>query len=275
MKNLLLTLFLLLTVGLVSAQWTPSPAGASDEITNTNSQERTRIVSTVGAFKQALFVDKNNNSAQGKNIATFRGNASNPANPDANISLGVWQTTNEDGNYGLLNFFNSPANQSAFLGCRYVSHGANQSEFVFGTANGALPQTRMTIRPDGAIGVGTPLSSNPNGYLLAVNGLIGAKEVRVENTSTTWPDYVFASDYPLLTLNELEKYIKQNKHLPGIPSASNIEEEGGFKLGEMNVTLLEKIEELTLYLIETNKQNEALQKEINELTERVKELEGK
>ncbi|HMQ08533.1 MAG TPA: hypothetical protein PKC30_14630 [Saprospiraceae bacterium] len=116
------------------------------------------------------------------------------------------------------------------------------------------------------LAIGVNPTSNPNGYLLAVNGLIGTKEVMVENTSSIWPDYVFQDDYNLLSLKELEKYILQFGHLPNIPNAKEIEKHGGFKLGEMNIKLLEKIEELTLHLIEQDKR-------INELTAKLINLE--
>jgi hypothetical protein len=112
--------------------------------------------------------------------------------------------------------------------------------------------TRVKILTNGNVGIGTQLANNPNGYLLAVNGRVGAKEVQVENTSSTWADYVFEPEYKLRTLEEVETFIKQNKHLPEIPSAEDIKRDGHM-LGEMDVLLLKKIEELTLYLIEQDK----------------------
>ena len=90
-----------------------------------------------------------------------------------------------------------------------------------------------------------------------------AEEIRVES-STSWPDYVFTTDYELPTLKEVQKYIQEKGHLPNIPSAAEIEE-NGVQLGEMNRLLLEKIEELTLYVIELKNQNEQQQKEIEKL----------
>lgn len=101
----------------------------------------------------------------------------------------------------------------------------------------------------GNVGIGTDLSSNANSYSLAINGKIGAKEVQVENTSTTWPDYVFADDYDLKPLSEVENFIRENRHLPDIPSAQEMAKKGQ-NLGEMNALLLQKIEELMLYVIE-------------------------
>lgn len=100
----------------------------------------------------------------------------------------------------------------------------------------------------GNVGIGT---TNTFGYKLAVNGIIGAKEVRVE-ISSAWPDYVFTKNYQLPSLESLENQIKECGHLPNMPSAKEVQQEG-IALGEMNVKLLEKIEELTLYTIEQEK----------------------
>ena len=111
----------------------------------------------------------------------------------------------------------------------------------------------------GNLSLGTPTGAV--GYRMSVDGKMIAEEVRVE-LSQDWPDYVFHADYQLTSLAELEKEIIQLGHLPGIPSASIVEDEG-FDLGEMNRMLLEKIEELTLYIIEQNKEIEVIKKMIH------------
>lgn len=97
-------------------------------------------------------------------------------------------------------------------------------------------------------------------YKLAVNGRIIASEVKVQSIGN-WPDHVFEKDYPLLPLAELEKSIQQNGHLPGIPSAAEVQTNGGVEVGDMQRRLLEKVEEMTLYIIE-------LEKRIKELEEK-------
>jgi len=92
------------------------------------------------------------------------------------------------------------------------------------------------------------------------NGISYAKEIKVKTNG--FPDYVFDKDYNLMSLVETEKYIAENGHLPNIPSAKEVEANEGILLGEMNVKLLEKIEEITLHLIEQQKQIEELKKEI-------------
>ena len=104
------------------------------------------------------------------------------------------------------------------------------------------------------IGIGT---RNLSGYHLAVNGIIRAKEIRV---NTGWADFVFEDDYALPTLNEVEAHIAQYKHLPDIPSAAEVEAEG-VELGVISSKLLQKIEELTLYVIAQEKRIEALEAE--------------
>jgi len=101
------------------------------------------------------------------------------------------------------------------------------------------------------------------GYALSVNGKIMATEVRVEAYGS-WPDYVFADDYSLMSLDELEQNINENGHLPGIPSSSEVSE-SGFDLGDMQRRLLEKVEELTLYTIQQEKMIKELQQEVKAL----------
>ena len=115
-----------------------------------------------------------------------------------------------------------------------------------------------------SIGLGRPkVGGVAANAMLSVDGLILAKEVRVAVSNTThWADYVFEKGYKLRTLNEVETYIKKYNHLPDVPSAIDVKE-NGIDILEMNATLLKKIEELTLYTIELKKQLDAQQKEIN------------
>jgi len=113
---------------------------------------------------------------------------------------------------------------------------------------------RLTISNTGKVGVGT---TNPQ-EKLSVNGTILAKEVKIRTSASYWPDFVFNDDYKIKNLDKLEKFIKQNKHLPNIPTAKEVEKDG-IAVGEMNKLLLQKIEELTLYIIEQNKRIKALE----------------
>lgn len=99
------------------------------------------------------------------------------------------------------------------------------------------------------MGIGT---TSPKAKL-AVEGNILVKEIKVTNNIAV-PDYVFEPDYDLPSLSEIETYVKENKHLPEIPSAKDIVRDG-LDLGEMNLLLLKKVEELTLHLIEKERKN--------------------
>lgn len=116
------------------------------------------------------------------------------------------------------------------------------------------------------IGAGRPLTSGiAAGAMLSVDGMILAKDVRVAISQTThWADYVFDKNYKLMPLAEVEKFVSQNKHLPGIPSEAEVKAEG-VDLTEMNIQLLQKVEELYLHTIEMKKDVENLKKENEEL----------
>ncbi|PWS28863.1 hypothetical protein DHW03_03245 [Pedobacter yonginense] len=133
--------------------------------------------------------------------------------------------------------------------------GAVAGSLSFFTRNNSADVLAMTIAPNGFIGMGT---ASPK-EALSVNGNIRAKEIKVE--ATNWPDYVFEDGYKVGTLGDLEAYIKANRHLPEMPSAKEAEA-SGVELGEMNRKLLQKIEELTLYVIEQGKEIAELKKQV-------------
>ncbi len=147
-----------------------------------------------------------------------------------------------------------------------VEGGNSSSDFSANFANRA-GTSLLYIRGDGNVGIGT---ATP-GEKLSVNGKIRSKEVKVE--AANWPDYVFSKDYELPSLKETEKQIKEQGHLPGIPSASEVKA-NGIDLGEMNAKLLQKIEELTLHLIKLEKEIEIL-KANQKITVSVEETEIK
>ena len=121
------------------------------------------------------------------------------------------------------------------------------------------PITRFSISKDGKVGIG---NLNTGNHRLAVEGSIGAREVKVEVSG--WSDYVFQEDHDLPTLEEVEIHIKEKGHLINIPSAREVEE-NGIQLGVMNKLLLEKIEELTLYTLQQQKEISLLKKEVQNL----------
>lgn len=114
----------------------------------------------------------------------------------------------------------------------------------------------------GGVIIGTGITSAPTGYKLYVSDGILSEKVKVAlKNSSNWADNVFAKDYQLLPLKEVETFIKVNKHLPGIPSADKLVSDGGIDVNVMFAKQMEKIEELTLYMIEMKKEIETLQKE--------------
>ncbi len=150
------------------------------------------------------------------------------------------------------------------------NNGAESPLFLQITAGDVL----MVPNEAGQVGIGVTSSANmpSSTYLLAVDGSIIAEEVRVE-LSGSWPDYVFEEHYALPSLQELEENIQSLGHLPGVPSASVIEEEG-FDLGGMQRVMLEKIEELTLYVIDLNKEVVALRDKNAKLEARIEKQEN-
>lgn len=118
----------------------------------------------------------------------------------------------------------------------------------------------------GTVGIGT---TQTKGHTLAVNGDIIATKVQVA-TYANWPDYVFDKDYKMMSLDTVERYITENHHLPNIPSAEDVKIQG-FDFAEMNAALLQKTEELTLYLIEMKKENEKLKKQIETIQKQLDE----
>lgn len=111
----------------------------------------------------------------------------------------------------------------------------------------------------GKVGIKTDL---PGEYELAVKGKVRSQEIKVE--ASNWPDYVFENGYKLPRLQEVNKFISKYKHLPGIPTTEEVEKNGVF-LGEMNRLLLEKIEELTLHLIQKDKEISQLKDDVENI----------
>ncbi len=131
-------------------------------------------------------------------------------------------------------------------------------------------KTMMVLDGDnGFVGIGT---ASPKSKL-AVNGKIRATEIVVLSDINV-PDYVFEPDYELRSLKETKAYISENKHLPEIPSASEIGE-NGISLGEMNMKLLKKIEELTLYQIELLERLESVEAVNEQMKKQLQELNNK
>jgi hypothetical protein len=165
-------------------------------------------------------------------------------------------------NHGLAFTWNySGSNGESIINYSRESGSAPRLDFT--SFDGTNLTTEMTLR-NGSLGIG--ITQIPDSFKLAVAGRIIAEEVVVKLQSA-WPDYVFHQDYRLKPLHEVEQFVKTNKHLPGIPSAVEVEDKG-LSMGEMQNKLLQKVEELTLYIIEQ-------QKQIDQQNEKIRLLENR
>ncbi|MGN6493881.1 MAG: hypothetical protein ACTHLE_17920 [Agriterribacter sp.] len=116
--------------------------------------------------------------------------------------------------------------------------------------------TQAVLDYNGNVGIGTSNTSDPE-YKLFVEAGVRTRKVKVDQAA--WPDYVFNDDYNLRPLDEVEHFITANKHLPDVPSAAEVKKDG-LNLGDNQAVLLKKIEELTLYIIDQQKQIDDLKK---------------
>lgn len=185
-------------------------------------------------------------------------------------NVGVFgEAKNANGyNHGVVGYVNSPTGiyNSGVAGHVELNTTAVFNRAIWGNAPVAANHFagyfdgNVDIK-SGVVTIGDGSLCTPTGYKLFVEQGILTEKVKVAvNCSTAWADYVFANDYKLKPLSEVEAYVKENKHLPNVPSADELVKEG-LDLGKMQATQMEKIEELTLYLIEMKKEINALQNE--------------
>jgi hypothetical protein len=202
----------------------------------------------------------------------------------------TWRIMNE-ANTNNLRFFNNTTGIDGFTLTPFgfmVNNNTSYKKFIFNDVN--TPNS-LTIAPsltastwdynkslvlDGTTGKLTKkidsdadaftvynTNSSLSVFKVKGNGKVYATEVNVMLASTPFPDYVFEADYKLMSLNELSQFISNNKHLPGVPSAQEVANNGSsVNVGEMQIILLKKVEELTLYMLELQKENERLKARI-------------
>ncbi|MBO9572457.1 MAG: hypothetical protein J7497_09645 [Chitinophagaceae bacterium] len=149
------------------------------------------------------------------------------------------------GTYNMTVVYNTASFFALDLAKKADSINAMPVDFLI-DARGGLSKFFIIKGSSGNVAVGTFSPTEK----LSVNGKVRAQEIKVE--AANWPDYVFKSTYKLTPLAEIESFIKQNGHLPGVPSAKDVAG-NGIEVGANQVVLLKKIEELTLYLIELQK----------------------
>lgn len=156
-----------------------------------------------------------------------------------------------------------------------AGHASRPGEFNFGFGgnpsigkmqfnhyDGTNWNAKMLITPTGVSIGDAVVSRSCSDCKLEVNGKIRAKEVVVESG---WPDYVFGPDYKRMSLGEIDAFIKQNGHLPGVPSASEVAS-SGINVGDATKILLEKVEEMTLHMIEIEKENRELRSRLSDIS---------
>lgn len=218
-----------------------SQSGHSLITVNTNAEHTTIQNSEVG--RSAIYLTDNgkytqliNNYGGNSDITYQLGNNTNPNNTSAISKVEV-----------LGNFV------SSMDGATQIT--ADKGRVIIGNTNATLL---------------SEVNSLPSAYKFIVNGKVRVKEeVYVKNAGLTWPDYVFVKDYKLLPLSEVEKHINEKGYLPNMPSAAEVEKDG-IAVGDIIKRQQEKIEELTLYLIEQNKKIEEQNKKIEALIQNLK-----
>jgi Listeria/Bacterioides repeat len=197
-------------------------------------------------------------------------------------ALDIWNMSGSANTGGQINFRSDANPGVAGIGAvigysnqTSIASGGSSGDLIFGVKKwrqdvNIVPA--MTIKEGGNVIIGnTTQTSTGVKYKLDVYGLMRANDITV---NTDGADFVFEDGYKLRSLTELETYIKANKHLPEIATAADMQS-NGMTLGEVQTRLLQKIEELTLYLIEKDKQLKEQQSVISELKATVNELKRK
>jgi hypothetical protein len=218
-------------------------------------------------------------------------NGTSPIWTNSNVGIGTSTpgsllTLQETHNaMGYLDYYNLSTGASAGIDLRLITPNSANTPYAivdivkyqngyFGIWNSDTAGTiafstagaeRLRIAATGNVGIGT---TNPQ-YKLAVNGNIGAQDIIVTNTG--WSDYVFRPGYRLRPLSEVSQYIQANGHLPDIPTEAEVKTQG-VSLGGMQAKLLAKVEELTLHMIQQEKENRELRDQMNRQTKEIQQL---
>lgn len=178
---------------------------------------------------------------------------------DFSATLSLQNTNKTNGNFSNLLFINSSGRTSAAVVGVNTDHDTPQGELVFITRNADTFNEALRIDKNGKVGIGT---SQP-AYKLDVSGDIRSRDLILDTAA--WADDVFEPNYPLMDLSAVKLFVSQHKHLPGVPSESEIQK-SGIEIKKMNVVYIRKIEELTLYIL-------SLQDKILDLNSRLERIE--
>ena len=260
----------------------------------TDAGKYTQLINNYGGNSDVTYKlgnDKNTDNASAISLVEILGRlkiAGNDANNDATNADGKVLTSDANGyatwkdgfwnhiatknikmdGFALTNHSNATPVTNTDAGLRLDNNGNVR---IGTTAPDATNPAKLQV--DGRVFVGTPSTATNDydaNYKLLVNGKVLVRnEVYVKQDGIGWADYVFAKDYKLMPLQEVEQHIQEKGHLPNMPSASEVEKDG-IAVGDIIKRQQEKIEELTLYLIEMKKQNDELQKRMEALEQNQK-----
>lgn len=232
----------------------------SARLTYTNNK-----VATITNRNQIIIFD----SPTGSNIPDFTVDTSIDLNPSGDYMLAGSQLFEQNSSYrmlkdatGKIRYYFGHVDRNS-----YYDIGDNGRSHFFRDEAGA----NLVAINDGSLKLDVLGNSRVRGNQV-VDGDLESQKVKVSATTGSVPDYVFKPEYKLRSLSQVENYIRANSHLPNIPSAQEVETNGQ-DLGDMQLKLLEKIEELTLYLIEQNKQIDKLTKTVEEQSAKIEKLE--
>ncbi|MBB6239859.1 hypothetical protein HDC90_004521 [Pedobacter sp. AK013] len=255
------------------------PAGASSwwhllDVRHSNTVNNFAMQFAGSFFNQELYFRKTNNYASqnwSKVLLETNGNVGiGTSNPNSTLTIRS-ASTGVSINPGASPYFGTLAfNRESGTGAIFdpsgkafqINNGGGDQNLHIQVYNGdgtLVTNNSLVISgANGNVGIGTANLTDA----LTVAGKIGAREIKVSTNAGA--DFVFEPDYQLTDLTELEKFVKSNKHLPEIPTAKQMVE-NGVNLGELNIKLLQKVEELTLHLIEEHNRTVVRNKEIDEL----------
>jgi len=247
-------------------------------------------INLVGSHQGNTYVGYNSGSGGSGNYNVFIGhNSGYIAEGTRNVIIGARAGNHTEGDdnifIGYITGNDNRGSRNIYIG-KYVGDSVEEDDILKIENSGSSVTAPLIwgdfaedlLKFNGKVGVGYGFGSVPNtagtvnvsGYNLFVNGGILTEEVRVMLKSD-WADYVFEENYNLLKLEEIEEFIKENKRLPNVPSAQEVSE-NGIELGEIATIQQEKIEELTLYLIEQNKLIKQQQQDMERLKKQVELL---
>ncbi len=236
---------------------------------------------TTGDYNTMLGYGAGNRTTTGSNNL-FVGKEAGVLNISGNANVFIGRNTGLKNTTGSSNMYlGQSAGYSNQTGSNNICIGVDAGFYETGSNKLYIANSRSNpliygefdnkiLKINGTMAIGTD-NYNGSGYGLYVADGIRTEAVQID-AETNWPDYVFANDYKLSPLSEVEAFIQQNKHLPNVPSAKEVNEKG-INVVEMDATLLRKIEELTLHTIQQNKQIKSLSKANQALLQRLEKLE--